>query len=100
MSGAKMKTPEEIAVEIIGKHYKACLEDIAGRPVSEEEMICVCSIGKIANAIRQDRKRILDAIESCFCKHHPKESIANGGCDTNETVLEVLGAIKKVIGEE
>lgn len=38
-------------------------------------------------------KAVAKKIESLYCQHHPKASIEEGGCDTNQTILEVINHI-------
>lgn len=41
------------------------------------------------------RKWAVEVVEKCLCSHHKKASVIDGGCDTNETILEVLERLKR-----
>lgn len=43
---------------------------------------------------RNSIKIALEAIEPLFCKHHPKNLMLEGGCDTNEILLQVQENLK------
>lgn len=49
-------THEERARDILGvEHYKACWEDLSGRPT--EHLECVCPIGKVTSALASAEKK-------------------------------------------
>lgn len=71
--------PDEVvekAVEIFGlNHYKACCEDLSGRP--DEDTECVCPIGKFRNYLS-------GVLAPSSCKH----------CGADDWDIEAIDHVK------
>ena len=76
-----------------GMNYEELARHLVYDSINDED-----AVKKVVVALQDAHNLgIIDAIEavqSIFCKHHPQKPMSEGGCDTNETLLDAIDAIE------